>query len=175
MKNKTFYLKVGTNMIFVILIVFFLSCQNYQSDRLNNDKISNNDFDNRKIKIISILQELGDIRYSDDNQVEENRLKNSEENRLRIRKTVDKLNDAKDLMTLALMSKTLSRNCVDSECFKRSELRSTFDNTFWVAVEKLATKKEANKKVLDELKFFSQLSGTDIGDWEKIVDGKEFP
>ena len=167
MKNKTFCLKVGTNMLFVILMVFFLSCQSYQSDKLNNDKISNNDFDNRKVKIISILQELSDIRYSDDNQVEENKLK--------IRKTVDKIDDAEDLMTLALMSKTLARSCQDIECFKRSNLRPTFDITYWAAVEKLATKKEDNKKVLDELKIRSQLSGTDIGDWEKIVDGKEFP
>lgn len=175
MKNKISYLKGKINVVFVISMIFSLSCQTHQSGTPSSEKTLSNDFDNRKVKVISILQELSHIEYSDNDQAEETRLKNSEENVLKIKKIVDKLDDAEDLMTLALMSKTLGESCRDVECAKTSNLRPTYRNTYWVAVEKLAAKKETNKKILDELKIRSQLSGTDVGDWGRIVEGKEFP
>ncbi len=167
MKNKEPHLKVGINILFIALIIFSFSCQTYQSGKLKNDIVPNSDYDARKIKIISILEELSDIKYSNDSQMEENRQK--------IIKIIDKLENPRDLMTLALMSKNLSGNCHDIECYKASNLRPTYENTYWAVVKKLTVNKEENKKILDELKIRSQLTGTDIGDWERVVDKKEFP
>jgi hypothetical protein len=164
MENKLFNLKIEKCVIVTVLLLGVLSCQSYQT---NNEKTSNNYVDSRKVKIISLLQELSDVHYFNDNQIEENRVK--------IGKAIDKLENAEDLVTLALMSKTLAKNCLDVECFKSSDLRPTYENTYWEIAKKLATKKEENRKVLEDLKIRSQLSGTDIGDWDKIVEGKEFP
>ena len=92
-------------------------------------------------------------------------------------KVVDRFDNPEDISGLAMLSKAMARHCSyrNVTCEKESRLISTYNNAFWFCVKKLAKNVEQNRRVLDELKFLSVLNGTEKGNWESIVDGKEFP
>lgn len=151
------------------LAVFFSSCE--KKTETFNEKI-NCSGDECKKQLIGALEDLSKIEMSDElakNQID-SKYKEIEE-------IVSRIAKPEDISGLAMLSKAMARHCSirDIPCSKSSKLIPTYENAFWVCVKKLAIKKEENKEILDELKFFSQLSGTDLGDWQRIVDGKEFP
>ncbi|CAN5563607.1 hypothetical protein BH10ACI1_BH10ACI1_35260 [soil metagenome] len=153
----------------VVSVIFFSSCE--KKNEILNGKITCVG-DECKKQLILALEDLSKIEMSDGLTETQIDLKHKE-----IQSVVNRFDNPQDISGLALLSKSMARHCSISDvtCSKTSKLISTYDSAFWDCIKKLSIKKEENKKVLDELKFLSQLSGTDVGDWGRIVDGKEFP
>lgn len=159
--------------LFLCSLFVVVSCSS-QTTKISYGDVEQSEADRGKIRLVAALQELSEIKYSVE-LAETDPARMREENNQRIGEVLDKFKSASELATLALLTRTLSQHCGNVECFKASALRPTYENTYWKIVERLAANKEPNSELLKELKVRSQLIGTDIGDWERIVDGVPFP
>lgn len=160
----------GVLLIFLIVSVIFLNSCEKKNETANGKITCVND--ECKKQLIIALEDLSKIEMSDgltETQVDANHKE--------IQKVVDRFDNSEDVSGLAMLSKAMARHCSvrDVTCSKESKLISTYENVFWKCIKKLAIRKEENKKILDELKHLSQLNGTEKGNWEQIVEGKEFP
>lgn len=149
------------------LLIVFGNCTSEQNNIKSKAEIPASESDVRKIEISNAIQDLIKIPLSLENKIDEDKAK--------IKHIVDKFNNPRDILTFALICRHLSSHCQNIECFKGSNLRPTFEIAYWQSVKKLAIDKTTNKEELNELKEKSFLKGTDVGDWEKIVNGIDFP
>lgn len=161
--------KMALVILLVISVIFVSSCEK-KSETLDGKTTCIGD--ECKKQLILALEDLNKVEMSaNDNDEQLN------EKRNRIQQVVNRFDNPEDISGLAMLSKAMARHCSvrDVTCSKESKLISTYDNAFWYCVKKLAKNIEQNREVLEELKFLSVLNGTEKGNWENIVDKKEFP
>jgi hypothetical protein len=124
--------------------------------------------DGCKRALITALQELSRIETNEKGEL-------GESQRAEIKAVVGRFTEPQSVANLALLSKAMGATCADVVCSKESKLETTYETAFWYSVKVLAENKASNKNVLASLKHQAALNDTDKGEWERIVEGKEFP
>ncbi len=126
--------------------------------------------DRHKVNLVEALKTLKNIPQNEDTANRENR-RNS------VRSVIERFDDPDDVETLASLCLALSRHCESPECPQKgdSELRNVFETAYWEIINKLAENKEKNMGVLNNIRYRSQLDGSNAGEWLRIVEGKTFP
>ena len=161
--NKTFPLAA---LLFCLL--FSASCADV-SDRAN--RILGTDPDSRKLKLLAVMDELSQIEIPSDPR----EFKVAIQKKDKIYETVAKIKNPEDLSALAMLSRAMAQHCRRAvECVEQSRLDNTYEKAFWAAVKFLARDADKNRDVLERLKNMAVLSGTEVVDWENIVDGRKF-
>lgn len=151
--------------ILFLFVFICLGCQMAFQTSQKNPFSNGNNSDKGKLKLILALEELSKVTFSESGY--------SEDDKAKLLKIIENFENPRDILTLALMCRSLEYQCTDVVCFKESKLRSVFENTYWLLVEKLAFDKEKNLNELKELKEKSYLDGGSLYNWGHIVEGKE--
>lgn len=153
-------------LIFVISI-FFTSCNVTFEAGGDQTKFSKVSCDGHKAAIIEAIGDLSKLSHSGVNDQNESRHE-------KMREIVERFDNAKDIATLARMSRALVVHNGYAECIQGSELYTVYDETFWHAVKTLSKRKdEESKRELARLREGDSLFGTEKNFFDKITEEDE--